>query len=85
MRYGVLSFAQGYPFKRNEVKKIILHFTIYDCKPIDIKSNDFKILIVDSVKETILKNWDKFVKVNQHEELNNGEKKYYTEIKLWED
>ena len=31
------------------------------------------------------KDWDKYVKVDQHEELNNGKKEYYTEISLWED
>lgn len=62
-----------------------LHFSIYDDKQIDVKSNDFKTLIADSVKETILKYWDKYVKVNQYEEINNGKKEYYTEISLWED
>lgn len=64
---------------------MILYFSIYDDKRIDVKSNDFKTLIADSIKETILKDWDKYVKVNQHEELNNGKKEYYTEISLWED
>lgn len=62
-----------------------LHFSIYDNKQIDIKSHDFKTLIADSVKEALLKDWDKYVKVDQHEELNNGKKEYYTEISLWED
>lgn len=62
-----------------------LHFSIYDDKQIDVKSNDFKTLIADSVKETILKDWDKYVKVHQNKELNNGKKEYYTEISLWED
>ena len=62
-----------------------LHFSIYDDKQIDVKSNDFKTLIADSIKETILKDWDKYVKVHQHKELNNGKKEYYTEISLWED
>ncbi len=62
-----------------------LHFSIYDNKQIDVKSNDFKTLIADSVREKILKDWNKIVKINQHEELNNGKKEYYTEITLWED
>lgn len=64
---------------------MVLYFNIYDNKPIKVASNNFKELISDSVKETVLKDWDKFVKVNQHEELNNGKKEYYTEVKLWED
>ncbi len=64
---------------------MILHFSIYDNKPIDIKSSDFRTLITDSVRKMILKDWDKYVKVNQHEELTNGKKGYYTEITLWED
>ena len=64
---------------------MILHFNIYDDKPTDIKSHDFKTLIADSVREKILKDWDKIVKINQREELNNGKKEYYAEITLWED
>lgn len=64
---------------------MILYFNIYDSKPIDVISNNFKELIADSVKEAVLKDWDKFVKVNQHEDLTNGKKEYYAEVKLWED
>lgn len=67
------------------VRKMILQINIYDCKQIDTKSNDFKLLIADSVKEEILKNWDKIVKVNQYEQLYNDKKEYYTEVTLWED
>ena len=41
---------------------MILHFSIYDNKPIDIKSSDFRTLITDSVRKMILKDWDKYVK-----------------------
>ena len=64
---------------------MILHFNIYDDNPTDTKSNDFKTLIADSVREKILKDWDKIIKINQREKLNNGKKEYYTEITLWED
>lgn len=67
------------------LKKMILHFNIYDCKSIDTKSNNFKSLIAEYVKDTVLKNWDKIVKVNQYEKLNNDKKEYYTEVTLWED
>ena len=34
---------------------------------------------------TVWKHIEKIFKVDQHEELNNGKKEYYTEISLWED
>lgn len=64
---------------------MILHFNIYDDKPTNIKSHDFKTLIADSVKKALLKDWDKYVKVNQYKEMNSGKKEYHTEITLWED
>lgn len=64
---------------------MVLYFNIYDDKPINATTDEFKNLIAASVKEALLNDWNKYVKVNQHEELNNGKKEYYTEIKLWED
>lgn len=61
----------------------MVHFTIYDDKKIDIKSNNLKNIIADAVKDLILRDWDKLSKVNQYQKMNGDKKEYYTEIELW--
>lgn len=53
---------------------MVLHVSIYDDKEINTESEDFKKIISDAVKETILRDWDKIAKIEKHEELNNGKK-----------
>lgn len=55
---------------------MILHVSIYDDKEIDTKSENFKKIISDAVKETILRDWDKIAKIEKHEEINSGKKEY---------
>lgn len=61
-----------------------MYFHIYDDKPINVTTDDFKNLIGNSVKQTILTDWNKFVKVNQHKKLNNGRTEYHTIVKICE-
>lgn len=59
--------------------------TIYNDKSIDTKSNNFKELIGDAVKDLVLREWETIVKINQYSLLNCGKKEYYTEVKLWDE
>lgn len=63
----------------------MVHCTIYDNKPINTKSNNFKNIISDAVKDLILRDWDTIVTINQYEEMNCGKKEYYVEVKLWDE
>jgi len=63
-------------------KYMILHVSIYDDKEIDTKSEDFKKIISEAVKETILRDWNKIAKIEKHEELNNGKKEYLVNVEF---
>lgn len=65
--------------------QIAIHCSIYDNKPADIKSDDFKNIISDAVKDLVLRDWNKIIKINQYEKLNHGKKEYYVELKLWDE
>lgn len=61
---------------------MVLHVSIYDYKEINTESEDFKKIISDAVKETILRDWDKIAKIEKHEELNNGKKEYLANVEF---
>ena len=61
---------------------MILHVSIYDDKEIDTESEDFKKLISEAVKETILRDWDKIAKIEKHEEINNNKKEYLVNVEF---
>lgn len=62
----------------------MVHCSIYNNNPIDIKSNNFKNLIADAIRDLVLRDWDEIVKINQYEEINNGTKEYFTGITIWD-
>jgi hypothetical protein len=61
---------------------MVLHVSIYDDKEINTKSEDFKKLISDAVREIILRDWDKIAKIEKHEELNNSKKEYLVNVEF---
>ena len=62
----------------------MVHCSIYNNKPTDIKSNNFKNLIADAIRDLVLRDWDEIVKINQYEEINYGIKEYFTDITIWD-
>ena len=53
---------------------MILGITIYDNKDLDIESEEFKMMIADAAKKSILQDWCKIATVEKYEEINNGKK-----------
>ena len=63
-------------------KNMILCISIYDNKDIDTQSEEFKLMIAEAVKESILKDWCKITKIEKFEEINNGQKTYRINVGL---
>lgn len=61
---------------------MILGISIYDNKDIDTESEEFKMMIADAAKESILQDWFKIAKVEKYEEINNGQKAYRVNVGL---
>lgn len=61
---------------------MILGISIYDNKDIDTESEEFKMMIADVAKESILQDWCKIVKVEKYEEINNEQKTYRVNVGL---
>ena len=61
---------------------MILGISIYDNKDIDTESQEFKMMIADTAKKSILQDWCKIAKVEKYEEINNGQKTYRVNVGL---
>ena len=61
---------------------MFLTISIYDNKDIDTESEEFKIMIADVTKESILQDWCKIAKVEKYEEIKNKKKTYRVNVGL---
>ena len=53
---------------------------VYDEKKIDTSSDDFKIKIANSVKEMVLRDWDKIVNLEEYQDENT--KNFHVDAKI---
>ena len=61
---------------------MILGISIYNNKDIDTESEEFKMMIANATKKSILQDWRKIAKVEKYEEINNGQKTYRVNVGL---
>ena len=62
------------------MEKYMVGINVYDEKKIDTSSDDFKIKIANSVKEMVLRDWDKIVNLEEYQDENT--KNFHVDVKI---
>ena len=58
----------------------MIGINVYDEKKIDTSSDDFKIKIANSVKEMVLRDWNKIVNLEEYQDENT--KNFHVDVKI---
>lgn len=53
---------------------------VYDKKEINTSSEDFKMKIANSIRDMVLRDWDKIVQLEEHQDENT--KNFHVDIKI---
>lgn len=62
------------------MEKYMVGINVYDEKKIDTSSDDFKIKIANSVKEMVLRDWNKIVNLEEYQDENT--KNFHVDVKI---